>query len=141
MVNVVEPMIFGPLLMILILAVLLVAAVVLVRGPGRPWSVSPHRSPASRPPLDILRERFARGEIDKDEFEERRRALREWGVSAHVGVSGLLKGIAHKGPPAILEHMRSPVSLAELSRENCPTSRTAARCSAIGRSVLISVND
>jgi len=30
-----------------------------------------------RTPLDILRERFARGEIDKDEFEERRRVLGE----------------------------------------------------------------
>jgi uncharacterized membrane protein len=33
--------------------------------------------PAGRTPLDTLKERFARGEIDKAEFEERRRALGE----------------------------------------------------------------
>ena len=31
----------------------------------------------ARDPLDILKERFARGEIDKEEFEERRRVLGE----------------------------------------------------------------
>ena len=72
-------MIFGPLFMILFLAVLIVVAVVLVRGLGGPWSgpVSPHHPLVSRTPLDILRERFARGEIDKEEFEERRRVLGE----------------------------------------------------------------
>ncbi|RTM04744.1 MAG: SHOCT domain-containing protein [Hyphomicrobiales bacterium] len=72
-------MIFGPLFMILFLAVLVAVAVILVRGTAGPWSgpaSSPH-SPASRTPLDILRERFARGEIDKEEFEERRRVLGE----------------------------------------------------------------
>lgn len=72
-------MIFGPLFMILFLAVLVAAAIILVRGTAGAWSgpaSSPH-SPASRTPLDILRERFARGEIDKEEFEERRRVLGE----------------------------------------------------------------
>lgn len=70
-------MIFGPLFMILVLAVVVAVAVLLVRWLGGPWqSVQPHMPPG-RTPLDILKERFARGEIDKEEFEERRRVLGE----------------------------------------------------------------
>lgn len=72
-------MIFGPLFMILFLAVLIAAVVLLIRWPGGPWrgTMQPHHAPPGRTPLDILKERFARGEIDKDEFEERRRVLGE----------------------------------------------------------------
>jgi putative membrane protein len=73
-------MIFGPLFMILFLAVLVAAVVLLIRWLGGPWqgTMPPHQPhPPSRTPLDILKERFARGEIDKDEFEERRRILGE----------------------------------------------------------------
>jgi len=67
---------FGPLFMILVLAVVIALVVLLVRWLGGTW-----HAPASSPPpqsraaLDILKERFARGEIDQAEFESRRRVL------------------------------------------------------------------
>jgi putative membrane protein len=64
---------FGPLFMIL----LLVGVVVLVGFMSRWFGSSWHAPPSPRTPLDILKERYARGEIDKEEFEERRRVLRE----------------------------------------------------------------
>ena len=70
-------MIFGPLFMILFLAVLVAVAVLVVRAAGGQWPGATHNSPPRRKALDILKERFARGEIDKDEFEERRRTLGE----------------------------------------------------------------
>src|SRR5690348_16155173 len=65
-------MVFGPLMMVLFLAGIVVLAVLLVRrlgagGHGR------ESAPPRRTPLEILQERFARGEIDKQEYEERRR--------------------------------------------------------------------
>ena len=72
-------MFFGPLFMILFLGVLIAAVVLLSRWAGGPWqgSTTPHHTPSVRTPVDILKERFARGEIDKEEFEERRRMLGE----------------------------------------------------------------
>jgi putative membrane protein len=71
-------MIFGPLFMILFLAALVAIVVILVRWLGGPWQGTiGHQFPPARTPLDILKERFARGEIDKAEFEDRRRVLGE----------------------------------------------------------------
>ncbi|MCK4938758.1 MAG: SHOCT domain-containing protein [Rhodospirillaceae bacterium] len=70
-------MIFGPIFMIVALVVVVVLVVLLVRWLGGSWSVAQPSHPAQsgRTPLDILKERYARGEIDKDEFEERRSVL------------------------------------------------------------------
>jgi putative membrane protein len=46
-----------------------------VRWLAGPSQGTLQQGPPARTPLDVLRERFARGEIDKDEFEERRRVL------------------------------------------------------------------
>ena len=68
-------MIFGPLMMIVFIALIVGVVVLVVRwlggaGPGRA------QGRGEKAPLEILEERFARGEIDKDEFEQRRQVLR-----------------------------------------------------------------
>jgi putative membrane protein len=68
-----DGMFFGPLFMLLVLIAVVVAVVLLMRRPGGSWQGT--TPPPGRTPLDILKERFARGEIDKAEYEERRRVL------------------------------------------------------------------
>ncbi|MGE5158035.1 MAG: SHOCT domain-containing protein [Gemmatimonas sp.] len=68
-------MIFGPFFMILSLAAVVAVVVLLVRWLGGSSTGFSSSRPSTRSPLDILKERFARGEIDKDEYEERRRVL------------------------------------------------------------------
>ena len=69
-------MIFGPLIMILVLAAVIAVAVLLVRWLGGPWHGAPPQPHVpERTPLDILKARYARGDIDKAEFEDRRRTL------------------------------------------------------------------
>lgn len=58
--------------MILFWGLIIAVVVVLARGVGaRPGG----SGLVEKTPLDILRERYARGEIDKREFDERRRDL------------------------------------------------------------------
>jgi putative membrane protein len=64
-------MIFGPIMMIVfvVLTVLIIAWVLQALGLGWQPSVQGHSA------LDILKERFARGEIDRAEYEERKRVV------------------------------------------------------------------
>ncbi len=68
-------MIFGPLMMIVVIAVVVVVVVLAVRWIGGSGHGAVAHPPSGKTPLDILKERFARGEIDKEEFEERKRLL------------------------------------------------------------------
>lgn len=70
-------MFFGPLMMIIFIATVVVLVVLAVRWLGSGHGTASHPLPPAKTPLDILKERFARGEIDKAEFEERRRLLAE----------------------------------------------------------------
>ncbi len=65
--------ILGPIMMILFVAAIVAVVVLVVRWLGGAGG------PGAKPKAaqDILEERFARGEIDKEEFEQRRQALRD----------------------------------------------------------------
>ncbi len=75
-------MFFGPVIMIglFFVGVLFFAyvmrAVVAPGWYGRPDSYW-QEAPEGKSALDLLKERFARGEIDRNEYEERRRVLSE----------------------------------------------------------------
>jgi putative membrane protein len=64
-------MIFGPIMMIIfiVLTVLIVGWV--LRAVGLEWQSNTQRNT----PLDTLKHRFARGEIDRAEYEERKQLL------------------------------------------------------------------
>ncbi len=68
-------MIFAPIMMIVFIAVAVVVVVLLVRWLGGPGQGVVLHNPPGTSPLDILKKRFAKGEIDREEFEERKRLL------------------------------------------------------------------
>ena len=72
-------MFFGFLSMALLLVAVIAGFALVARWFGAPRHNEhfPQHPAAGRAPLDILKERYARGEIDKEEFEERRRVLSE----------------------------------------------------------------
>ena len=62
---------FGMMLMMLVFWGLIIVGLVL----GIRWLVGQGRESRSDTAMDILRQRYARGEIDKEEFEARKRDL------------------------------------------------------------------
>lgn len=68
--------VLGPLMMVLIIGGIVALVVFVVRSLAS--SAHAAQGPSLFPdPLNILKERFARGEIDKEEYEDRRRVLGE----------------------------------------------------------------
>ncbi len=65
----------GPLMMVFWFALMVGAVILIVRWLGASGRNEPRRTKADADALDILRARFAKGEIDKAEFEERRALL------------------------------------------------------------------
>ncbi|MFH1624137.1 MAG: SHOCT domain-containing protein [Pseudomonadota bacterium] len=66
---------FGPIVMVIFWVAIIVAIVLLIR-----WLLVSSRAPShgqksENSALDILKRRYARGEINKEEFEERKRDL------------------------------------------------------------------
>jgi putative membrane protein len=62
-------------MLVLLLALVVVATVVVVRLLGSREQPGAGSRPAPRSAMEILQERFARGEIDEDEFKRRRALL------------------------------------------------------------------
>jgi putative membrane protein len=65
-------MFFGGFMMIAFWGGIILIVALLARSMGA-WRDTP--SPPRRGPIDILQERFAKGEIDQKEYEERRQVL------------------------------------------------------------------
>jgi putative membrane protein len=64
-----------PLMMVFWFALIVGAVILIVRWLGAPGRDEPRRAKTGSDALDILRARFAKGDIDKAEFEERRALL------------------------------------------------------------------
>ncbi|MEP3438869.1 MAG: SHOCT domain-containing protein [Hoeflea sp.] len=66
-------MVLGPIFMILVLVGIIAAVIYVMRHMGS--GIVPGTGQSSSRALDILKERYARGEIDSKEFDERKKLL------------------------------------------------------------------
>lgn len=68
-------MMFGGVMMVVFWGGIVLLIVLLVRSFGSGSRSGGSNTPPRATPLDILKERFAKGEIDRKEYDERRKAL------------------------------------------------------------------
>ncbi|KAA3628288.1 MAG: SHOCT domain-containing protein [Proteobacteria bacterium] len=68
-------MLFGSLMMLLFWGVIIVLIVAVVRWLGGGSAQGGESAPARNRALEVLQERYARGEIDREEYEQKRRDL------------------------------------------------------------------
>ena len=68
---------FGTLLTVLFWVLLIVLIVRLMKGGRHGDWMHGHHPFMGKSPLDVLKERYAKGEIDKKEFEEKKKDLME----------------------------------------------------------------
>ncbi len=73
-------MLWGGLMMVLFWGTIIALIVWAIQSVTRRESAqpeTPHASPSARTPLDIAKERYARGEVSRKEFEQIKRDLEE----------------------------------------------------------------
>ncbi|TAJ80239.1 MAG: SHOCT domain-containing protein [Gallionellaceae bacterium] len=66
---------FGMLFMLLFWVLIILGVAALIR-----WLMTqsaPSRGPRNKTPLEIVQERYARGEIDREEYEQKKRDLKQ----------------------------------------------------------------
>lgn len=66
---------FGFVFMLLFWALIILGIVVAIRWLMRESQARPEQLHHSRTPLEIVQERYARGEIDREEYEQKKRDL------------------------------------------------------------------
>jgi putative membrane protein len=66
---------FGGIMMLLFWVLIIIGAVWLFQALARGGGLSTWSGPSRESPLDILKARYARGEISKEQFEEMKRTL------------------------------------------------------------------